>query len=132
MKINPELHTVILVVGDVEETRCGIDRLLSADGYTVNTAAAEEEAIFKNLFHAPDLILLSMALDVMELVAMAKRLRGRSGLPEYVPVVIFCVSGLLEGAEVDVGDRVYLTRPDNFDQLRAFLTELLQRLPRER
>ena len=120
----------ILVVGDVEETRRGIERLLIADGYAVGTAAEEEEAVLKSLFHAPDLVLMSLALDAAELVAVARRLRGRAGLPEAVPVVIFCVATLEEGAEVDVGNNVHMTRPDNFDQLRAFLNQLLQKLPR--
>jgi len=39
--------------------------------------------------------------------------------------VIFCVPIIDEGAEVALGNNVYITRPDNFDQLRGFIARLL-------
>jgi DNA-binding response OmpR family regulator len=127
---NQERRFVILVVEDVEETRTGIKRLLAAKGYQVSTAEDEEEAVVKAGLQRPDLILVSLGLNLTRLVATARRTRERAGLREEVPVVVFCVAGLDEGAEVTVGYNVYLTRPDNFDQLRALLSRLLRKLPR--
>lgn len=46
---------------------------------------------------------------------------------EDVPVIAFCASCFDEGgAEVGVGFNVYMTRPDNFDQLRALISRLLR------
>ena len=129
MTIEQARPPVILVIEDVEETRRGIERLLATGGYRVSTAEGEEEAVLKAHLQAPDLILISLDLDVARLVALGRRVRDRSGLPEEIPVVIFCVAGLEEGAEVDAGSNVHLTRPDNFDQLRAFLIRLLERPP---
>jgi hypothetical protein len=61
---------------------------------------------------------------------VARRIRERAGLGEEVPVVVFCATNLNEGAEVEVGYNVYMTRPDNFDQLRGWLSRLLRKLPR--
>jgi DNA-binding response OmpR family regulator len=130
MTSNRERRAAILVVEEVEETRHGIERLLTASGYQVSTARDEEEAVLKASFHPPDLILISPGLSPGRAVAVAKRIRERSGLGEGVPVVFFCVASLDEGAEVGVGYNVYLSRPDNFDQLRALLRRLLQKLSR--
>jgi CheY-like chemotaxis protein len=124
-----EQRSFILVVEDVEETRYGIERLLTASGYHVSTARDEEEAIQKASLHHPDLILISLGLDAVQALPVARRIRERAGLGEEVPVVIFCVASLNEGDEVAAGYNVYMTRPDNFDQLRAFLSRLLRKLP---
>lgn len=123
-------RSVILVVEDVEETRCGTERLLTASGYQVNTARDEEEAVLKASPHRPDLILISPGLNPTRAVAIARRIRERAGLGEEVPVVVFSVSSIDEGTEVAGGHNVYMTRPDNFDQLRALLSRLLRKLSR--
>jgi CheY-like chemotaxis protein len=129
MKSNHERRLAILVVEEVEETRDGIERLLAASGYTVSTARDENEV--KASLHHPDLILISsLGLDAIQVVPTARRIRERAELDEDVPVVVFCVPSLDEGTEVGAGFNVYLTRPDNFDQLRALLSRLLGKLRR--
>ena len=128
MAFNRERRSVILVVEDVEETRHGMERLLAASGYQVSTAGDEEEAVFKAGLRPPDLILISLGLNPTRTVAIAKRIRELSALGEEVAVIILGAAGLDEGAEVGVGSNIYLTRPDNFDQLRAFLSRLLRKL----
>jgi len=130
MTVNRERSSVILVVEDVEETRDGIERLLTADGYQVSTARNEEEAVLKASLHHLDLILISLGLQAAQIVPVARRIRERAGVGEEIPVVAFCVTSLDEGAEMEVGCNVCLTRPDNFDQLRALLGRLLRKLPR--
>lgn len=124
-----ERRSVILVVEDVEETRDGIERLLAVSGYHVSTARDEDEAVLQAGLRRPDLILVSLGLNPTRLVATARRLRERAELEERVPVVIFCSPNLEEGAEVEVGNNIYMTRPDNFDQLRALLKRLLRDPP---
>jgi CheY-like chemotaxis protein len=126
---NREQRSFILVVEDVEETREGIERLLTTSGYQVTTAKDEEEAIEKASLQHPDLILMSLGLDAVRSLPVARRIRERAGLGEEIPVVIFCVASLNEGDEVGAGYNVYMTRPDNFDQLRASLSRLLRKLP---
>ncbi len=129
MTPNREQRSFILVIEDVEETRDGIERLLTASGYQVNTARDEEDAIQKARLHHPDLILISLALDAVRVLPVARRIRERAGLEEEVPVVVFCIASLNEGDEVAAGYNVYMTRPDNFDQLRALLSRLVRKLP---
>lgn len=117
---------LILVVEDVEETRDGIERLLSRDGYRVDPARDEDDAVVRASRRPPDLILVSLGGALGEIVATAIRIRQRAALTQAVHIVIFCVETIAEGAELEVEKNVYLTRPDNFDQLREFVRRLLR------
>ena len=116
---------LILVVEDVEETRDGIEQLLTADGYRVDPARDEEDAVLRAKRAPPHLLLVSLGGPAIDLIATAARIRDRAQLSQGVPVVLFCIPTVAEGAEVEIAGNVYLTRPDNFDQLRALLRRLL-------
>jgi len=120
---------VILVVEDVAETRDGIERLLSADGYCVEVARDQLDAIVSARRRRPDLILVSLAGLPVDVIAAARAIREDAELDENVPIVLFCVENIGEGDEVAVGRNVHVTRPDNFNQLRGLLTRLLQQIP---
>jgi CheY-like chemotaxis protein len=129
MTTGRERRPLVLVVEEVEETRDGIERLLMASGYRVSTARDENGAIFQARISPPDLILMSPGVDVASVIAAARRIRERAGLGGEIPVVVFCVASLEQGAELGAGNNVYITRPDNFDQLRGFLSRLVAKLP---
>jgi CheY-like chemotaxis protein len=108
---------IILVLEDIEETRYLIEKMLKGNGYYV--------AISRARFQYPDLILMSLGLVPEQLLATAHRIRQQAALGLDVAIVIFCVPTIPEGAEVEVDKNVYVTRPDNFNQLREFLHRLL-------
>jgi CheY-like chemotaxis protein len=118
---------LVLVVEDVEETRDGIEELLKVDGYRVHPARNEEEAVRRARLERPDLMLLSLAGQAADVIATALRIRTRAGLNENTPVVIFCIESVAEGDEVEIQKNVYITRPDNFNQLRGLLKRALSR-----
>jgi hypothetical protein len=70
-------------------------------------------------------MLVSLGGPAIDVIATAARIRDRAQLSQGVPVVLFCIPTVAEGAEVEIAGNVYLTRPDNFDQLRALLRRLL-------
>lgn len=119
----------ILVVDDIEETRDGIEKLLDVDGYRVETARHERDAVDCAGRKHPDLILVSLGGPPLDVIATARHIRKCAELDENVPVVVFCVGDVAEGGEVDIGQNVYLTHPDNFNQLRNLLARLLKRNP---
>ena len=119
---------VILVVEDVHETRDGIETLLMADGYRVAPARDERDAIERAQRTRPDLILVSLAGSAHDVVLSARNIRARADVGESVPVVVFSIEGIAEGEEVESGENVYLTRPDNFNQLRRLIARLLTKL----
>jgi len=116
---------LILVLEDVEETRDGIQALLEADGYRTNPARNEQDAVVAAKREHPSLILVSMGGSRGDVLSVVSRVRECAGLAPHVPVVIFCVETIAEGAEVEVQRSVYATRPDNFDQLKGLLHRLL-------
>ncbi len=118
---------LILVVEDVEEIRDGLEKLLKADGYRLDLARTEEDAVRVARCKPPDLILMSSGGSSNEVIAAAARLRERAALSEKVPIVLFSIKAVPEGAEVEIERSTYLTRPDNFDQLRRFLSRLLRK-----
>jgi len=123
----PNNHTnpLILIVEDVHETRDGMEKLLTRDGYRVSLARDEKDATDNAQIRRPDLILVSLAGLLNEVIVAARRIRENAAVGENVPIVIFCVEGIGEGGEVEIGQNVYLTRPDNFNQLRNLLARML-------
>jgi CheY-like chemotaxis protein len=113
------------VVQDVEETRDGLEKLLTGDGYRVDAARAEDAAVVRAQRQPPHLLLVNLGLSPAGVIAMARRIRDRAALRAEVPIVIFCSEAVGEGEEVALGNQVYVTRPDNFNQLRRFLSRLL-------
>jgi CheY-like chemotaxis protein len=122
-----ETSRLILVVEDVHETRDGIEKLLKADGYRVALARDERDAVESALLKRPDLILVSLAGSPDEVLVKVRRIRERGAIGDQVPVVVFCIEGIGEGEEVAIGQNVFVTRPDNFNQLRGLLARLLHR-----
>lgn len=120
-----EKSRLILVVEDVYETRAGIDTLLKANGYRVVFARVEGEAIYSTRSERPDLILVSGAALPNNVLVEVGRMRNEAAVGDEVPVVVFCAQDIPEGEEVAIGGNVYLTNPDNFNQLRGLVARLL-------
>lgn len=125
-----DTNLTILVVEDVHETRDGIERLLTVDGYRVTLARDEQDGIESAQRHRPDLILVSLAGLPREVIVSARRIRESAAIGEDVPVVVFCVAEIAEGDEVAIGKNIHVSRPDNFNQLRSLLARLLRKVPR--
>jgi chemosensory pili system protein ChpA (sensor histidine kinase/response regulator) len=125
MSKNNDTRALILVVEDVHEIRDGMEKLLTADGYRVSLARDEHDAVDNARVKRPDLILVSLAGSPTEVATAASRIREVTPMGQNVPVVIFCGGGITEGDELAIGQNTYLTRPDNFNQLRSLLARLL-------
>ena len=129
MNNESDTNSIILVVEDINETRDGIEKLLTADGYRVTLARDKKDAIKSAQREPPNLILVSVAGLPHEVVTAARHIREIAALGENVPVVIFCIPEIDEGDEIAIGKNVYITRPDNFNQLRTLLARLLNNIP---
>ena len=119
----------ILVVDDVEEVLDGIEKLLQVDGYTVEAVRSVERAVECAQRKAPELILVNLDGSADVVIAAAERIRQQARLDSNLPIVLFCIDSVDEGAEIHIGGHVYVTRPDNFNQLRAFMRRLLEGQP---
>jgi len=120
----------ILIVEDAQETRDSIRELLTRDGYCVDPARDEEEAVDRVQRKHPDAILISLAGAPERVIAAAQRIRIRGGLTHQTPIVIFSLPMVPEGAEEELIGNIHVTVPDNFNQLRALLRRLLREASR--
>ncbi len=120
-----EKSRLILVVHDVYETRAGINTLLKANGYRVAFARADGDPINITRPERPDLILVSGAALPNNVLDKVSCMRQEAAVGDEVPVVVFCAQDIPEGEEVAIGGNVYLTNPDNFNQLRSLVAQLL-------
>jgi CheY-like chemotaxis protein len=120
-----ETAAIILVVEDVEEIRDGIEKLLASNGYGIEPAKNEGDAVRRARRRHPDLILVSSARLQADLIGRGRRIREHAGLSREIPVVIFGSDAVAEGAELAIGENTYIIRPDSFNQLRSYVRDLL-------
>jgi len=121
---NKQRGGIVLVLEESQELRDGIAALLRADGYKVISARGEEEALLRTARERPDLILAAINQSETMAVSSARQTRERMRCSQ-TPIVIFSANTLPEGEERQLADRVYLIRPDNFNQLRALLRRIM-------
>jgi CheY-like chemotaxis protein len=117
--------SVILVLERDQEMRESIAALLSANGFRVIAAKGEEEAVLRTQTECPQLILASVSRSPDETVAEAKHTRQRIHCNEEIPIVIFSDNTLPEGSERELAQKIYLTNPDNFNQIRELLRRVM-------
>lgn len=115
----------ILIVEDSQEMRDAVEALLRRDGYWVSPARNEDEAVLRIHANPPDLILISIEGTTEQVLSTARRIRDRGGLTASTPIVIFSITGFPEGVEEQIGGNIFITAPDNFDQLRTLLMRAL-------
>jgi CheY-like chemotaxis protein len=125
MIVEQHQRPIILVLEDIEETGYLIEKMLKGNGYCVALARTEDDAIMRARLQSPDLILMSLGLGPEFILATALRIREQASLNQDVAIVVFCVPTIPEGAEMEISKNVYVTRPDNFNQLRELLHRLL-------
>src|ERR1700754_1277250 len=99
MNVESEHRQVILVLDDIEETRHLTEKMLRNNGCSIILARDEEDAISRARSESPDLVLMSLGLELEQLLAVAQRIRQGASFGEDIPIVIFCVRTIPEGAE---------------------------------
>jgi two-component system response regulator MprA len=116
----------VLVVDDDRAVRDALRRVLTLDGYEVQTAEGGAEAIEAVAQSVPDAVVLDVGMPEIDGLEVCERLRR---LGNRVPILMLT-------ARVEVSDRVagldagaddYLVKPFDNDELKARLRALLRR-----
>jgi two-component system response regulator MprA len=116
----------ILVVEDSREVLAVLERILSANGYTVRTARDGDAGLAMALDMNPDLVILDIGLPTVSGLQVAVELRNRSfRSPVLMLTARDTVSDKVTG--LDAGADDYLAKPFDYDELLARVKALLRR-----
>lgn len=116
----------ILVVDDDAPIRRMLERALGAEGYVVQAAADGGDALAAVERSVPDLIVLDVAMDGLDGLAVCRRLRAKGlGLPVLLLTARDAVPDRVAG--LDAGADDYLAKPFATDELLARVRALLRR-----
>jgi two-component system response regulator MprA len=116
----------VLVVDDDPPLRRMLERTLAAEGFAVTLAGDGPAALIATERHAPDVIVLDVAMPGLDGIAVCRRLRGK-GLP--TPILMLTardgVSDRVAGLEAGADD--YLVKPFAIQELIARIRALTRR-----
>ncbi|HEY3116026.1 MAG TPA: response regulator transcription factor [Chloroflexota bacterium] len=115
----------ILVVEDEPRIALFIQRALVQAGYRVDMVADGVSALAAAEAAPPDLVLLDVMLPGLDGMEVARRLRGKGGIPILMLTARDAVEDRVEG--LDAGADDYLVKPFALEELLARLRALLRR-----
>lgn len=118
----------VLVVDDAQDTTAILDRVLSSEGYRVETASDGAEGLRKAYDFRPDLILLDLMMPRMDGWTMLKRLRDFSDVPVIMVTAMSGEENLVSG--LDGGADDYLMKPYSLKELKARIRAVMRRAGR--
>ncbi|HZV11380.1 MAG TPA: response regulator [Novosphingobium sp.] len=118
----------MLVVDDVEGNRQLVCRRLAPCGYALHEAESGEEALAFLSDNRPELILLDYMMPNMSGIEVLRRLRQDSRL-QAIPVIMLTARAESAAmvAALEAGADDYVTKPIDFDVLKARITTQLAR-----
>jgi two-component system cell cycle response regulator DivK len=118
----------VLLVEDVEDVRAVVRAALEAEGYEVIEAADGISAVESALVERPDAIIMDMSLPRLDGYRATKLIRQEPAL-RGVPVVACTALNRWEwrGKSIAAGCDAFVTKPIDFAQLSAVLSQLLAR-----
>jgi len=127
----PEPKGNILVVDDEPQITRVLKTTLSAQGYSVRTAADGEDAVDQMKSWAPDLIITDLRMPHMDGLELCRRVRSESRLP----IIVLSVKGEedIKVQALDAGADDYIQKPFSTNELLARVRAALRRaaLPQE-
>ena len=116
----------VLVVEDDRAVRYAVDRALTFEGYTVNTARDGAEALAAVVNDPPDVIVLDVMMPHVDGLETCRRIRAR-GIK--TPILILTARHEISDrvAGLDAGADDYMVKPFALEELLARLRALLRR-----
>jgi two-component system response regulator MprA len=120
----------ILIIEDDQAILKVIQRGLSYEGYTVDTATDGRAGLNLARDHQPDIVILDLMLPGMDGLEVCHRLRTMGEVPILMLTAKDSISDRVQG--LDAGADDYMVKPFNLDELLARIRALLRRTQPER
>jgi two-component system response regulator HydG len=116
----------VLVVDDEESSLFGLARLLSGEGYKVDTAADGAAALAVAADYAPDIVITDVKMPHMDGITLLAKLREQD---KSLPVIVMtAVTDLGQAvAAMRAGAEDYIAKPVDFDALSIVIERALHR-----
>lgn len=128
MAVAAALPPRVLVIDDDSQNLRLLARLLTREGYEIQTAGTGEEALEIVRRQAPDLILLDVQMPGINGFEVCRLLKDHAGPTALVPVIL--VTGLGEHEHrmrgIEAGADDFITKPFDAAELRARAASLLR------
>lgn len=121
----------ILIIEDDQAILKLLQRGLTYEGYTVDTATDGRMGLIQARDHTPDLVILDWMLPGMDGLDVCHRLRTASG---SIPILMLTAKDTVQDRVqgLDAGADDYMVKPFNLDELLARVRALLRRTQPER
>lgn len=120
----------ILIIEDDPAIMKLLQRGLSYEGYTVDTATDGRSGLNMARDHSPDLVILDWMLPGMDGLDVCHRLRLGGAVPILMLTAKDTIQDRIQG--LDAGADDYMVKPFNLDELTARVRALLRRTQAER
>jgi two-component system response regulator MprA len=120
----------ILIIEDDEAILKVLRRVLSYEGYQVDTALDGQSGLNMVREIVPDLIILDWMLPGMDGLEVCRRLRAAGNIPILMLTAKDTIQDRVQG--LDAGADDYLVKPFELDELMARIRALLRRTQTER
>ncbi|MEA3325824.1 MAG: response regulator transcription factor [Chloroflexota bacterium] len=120
----------ILIIEDDEEILRGLNRLLTYEGYLVDTAITGKAGLVLANQQRPDLVVLDWMLPNLDGLEVCRRLRRLGNQPILMLTAKDTVSDLVRG--LDAGADDYVVKPFENDELLARIRAILRRTAADR
>ncbi len=115
----------ILIIEDEEPILHFLQRGLTYEGYSVETALDGRDGLIRARMRPPSLVILDWMLPGLDGLEVCQRLRAGGNVPILMLTAKDTVADRVEG--LDAGADDYLVKPFEFDELLARIRALLRR-----
>jgi len=115
----------ILVVDDEENAREGLSKILSKEGYKVDTAADGKEAIDVIKRQNFDLVITDMRMPLMDGFEVLREIKK---MDEDIGVIMITAYGEVESylEAMNLGAFEYINKPVRVNELKRVITKVLE------
>jgi two-component system response regulator (stage 0 sporulation protein F) len=115
----------ILVVDDEENAREGLSKILSKEGYRVETAANGKEAIDSLKSQRYDLVITDMRMPLMDGFEVLREIKK---MDENIGVIMITAYGEVESylEAMNMGAFEYINKPVRVNELKRVITKVLE------
>jgi DNA-binding NtrC family response regulator len=115
----------ILVVDDEENAREGLSKILSKEGYRVETAANGKEAIDSLKRQRYDLVITDMRMPLMDGFEVLREIKK---MDENIGVIMITAYGEVESylEAMNMGAFEYINKPVRVNELKRVITKVLE------